>query len=164
MQRALKEAMTWLARQPRTLFVGQGVEAGGTKQSDSLADVPGNLRLEFPVAENLQLGFCTGLSLEGWIPISLFPRWNFLLLAADQLVNHLDRIPLYSGYRPKVIVRVAVGGNKPLDPGFQHQDDFTGAFKLMLKTIDVVRLTKPDEVLPAYQAAYRSEKSTILVE
>ena len=30
--------------------------------------------------------------MSGKIPVSIFPRWNFLLLAINQLVNHLDKL------------------------------------------------------------------------
>ena len=131
---------------------------------DTLSGVSEDRRIEWPVAEQLQLGACIGLSLQGFVPISIFPRWNFLILASDALVNHLDRIPLYSTYRPKVIIRVAVGHSSPLDPGPQHCDDFTEAFRLMLQTVNVLPLTDESQVIPEYQAAYERDGSTILVE
>lgn len=164
MQAALKAAMDWLAQQPETLFVGQGVGCAGTKLSATFADVPPQRRLEFPVAEELQLSACLGMSLEGAVPVCVYSRWNFVLRAADALVHHLDRLPLYSDYKPRVLIRVAVGSRQPLDPGPQHADDFTEAFRLMLRTVRVVRLTAPKQVLPAYQDAYRRGGSTILVE
>ena len=164
MQAALKLAMEWLGEQPNTIFVGQSVCVPGTSMSSSFDNLPPEKRLEFPVAEELQLGVALGMSLEGIVPICCFPRWNFLLLAANQLVNHLDRLPLYSNYKPKVIIRVAVGRSQPLDPGPQHQDDCTVAFRLLLKTVKVVRLRDKSGVLLAYQTAYYSGGSTLIVE
>ena len=157
----LTEAMDWLATHPEVVFLGQGVKDGGTRMSASFKNIHPDRRIEFPVAENLQLGVALGLSLEGFLPVCVFPRWNFLLSAADQLVNHLDRIPLYSDYRPKVIIRVAVGPDSPLDPGHQHTDDFTKEFAGMLETVEVFdwRLG-----LEAYQRAYERDGSTIVVE
>ena len=42
-----------------------------------------------------------------WAPISIFPRWNFLLLAANQLVNHVDKINEMGAkkFRNKIIIR-----------------------------------------------------------
>ena len=81
-------------------------------------------------------------AIGGTIPVSIFPRWNFLLLAANQLVNHLDKLPIYSngGYRPKVIIRTAVATDQPLDPGPQHLGDYSGPFAEMLATVRVARL------------------------
>jgi len=162
----LCRAMRWLAHDPRTIFVGQGVGCAGTTMTDTLADVPEEKLLEFPVAEDFQLGFCTGLALEGRLPICIFPRWNFMLLAANQLVNHLDRIPIYSdgGFNPRVIIRVAVPVTHPFNPGPQHDDDFTEAFRRMLRRVQISFLNSPEAIVPAYQWAAEAAHSTILVE
>ena len=160
----LANAMNVLAAHPKTVCVGQGVGFSGTVMTDSLRDVPMSKRIEFPVAEDMQTGFCTGLSLEGWLPICIFPRFNFMLCAAQQLVGHLDRIPLLSDYRPKVIIRVGAPHNYPLDAGPQHTDDFTDAFDMMLRTTSVERLTTADQIRPAYERALNRECSTLLVE
>jgi len=160
----LARAMVWLGTKPRTLFLGQAVGYPGTAMFNTLRDVPADRRREFPVAEEFQLGVTTGLALQGFVPISIFPRWNFLLLAVNQLVNHLDKLPLISDYRPKVIIRTGVGSVRPLDPQWQHKGDFTDAMQLMLKTVRVVRLDEPEQIVPAYQEAYEFEGSTILCE
>ena len=38
------------------------------------------------------MGMSIGLALNGYIPITCFPRFDFLILAFNQLVNHLDKI------------------------------------------------------------------------
>jgi pyruvate/2-oxoglutarate/acetoin dehydrogenase E1 component len=160
----LVRAMTWLGQQPRTLFLGQAVAYPGTAMFNTLRDVPAERRREFPVAEDFQMGASIGLALAAYVPISIFPRWNFLLLAVNQLVNHLDKLPLISDYRPKVIIRTGVGSVRPLDPQWQHKGDFTDAIQMMLKTIRVVRLEEPEDIVPSYQEAYESDESTILCE
>lgn len=163
----IKKAMTLLANHPKTIFLGQAVRYPGTGLYDSLVHIPDVKKHEFPVAENLQMGVSTGLAVMGYIPISLYPRWNFLLCAADQIVNHLDKLPLMSDgeYMPKVIVRVAIGSKNPVDPQDQHKGDFTDAFKSMCKTINVVRLNEAEEIVPAYQhALFEYPYSSILVE
>lgn len=156
----MREAMKWLGEQPDILFLGQGVGAGGTRISSSFDSVPAEKRIEFPVAENLQLGVSIGLSLEGFTPVSVFPRIDFLLCAMDQLVLHLDKIPLYSGYRPKVIIRTAVGSKTPLDAGPQHTGDYVRALFHMLKTVRVHRLEHSVSALAAYQDVYEAAKNT----
>lgn len=159
----LKEEMERLADRG-AVFLGQSVGFPGTAMAKSLEDVNPGQRIEMPVAEELQLGISIGLSLEGFRPVSIYPRWNFLLLAANQLVNHLDRLPLFSGYQPRVIVRTAVGSNVPLNPGHQHQDDFTESFRGMLKTTRIVRLESADEIECEYGRAWMSDKSSVIVE
>lgn len=163
---ALTEAMTILAEDPRTVFLGQAVEYPGTAMFQTLKNVPMDKRHEMPVAEDMQMGVSIGLSLAGYIPISIYPRWNFLLLAANQLVNHLDKLPLYSrgGYWPKVIVRTAVPSVTPLNPQAQHVGDFTEAFRDMCATVQIVELDRPEHIVGAYTTALDYHGSTIIVE
>jgi pyruvate/2-oxoglutarate/acetoin dehydrogenase E1 component len=164
----LKLAMNWLGKQKKTIFLGQAVSYAGTGCYDSLTEVSSNKKIEFPVAENFQLGVSTGLAIQGFIPVSIFPRWNFLLCAADQLINHLDKMTLMSDGKcnPKVIIRVPVGTEIPVDPQEQHKGNFSEAFRLICKTIEIIELHTPDLILPSYQRAYnrKDNRSTILVE
>ena len=164
----LKRAMDFLAQDPRTLFLGQAVEVAGTAMSNTLREVPRDKLLELPVDEEMQMGITNGLAVSGYTPISIYPRWNFLLLAVNQIVNHLDKFHLMSngGYRPKVIIRTGIGSERPLHPQHQHIGDFTEAFRLMCCSIEVIRLDEPEEIFPAYEKALlRADgKSTLLVE
>jgi pyruvate/2-oxoglutarate/acetoin dehydrogenase E1 component len=164
----LKRAMEWLAAKPDTLFLGQAVAFEGTAMTNTLRDVEKTKLFEMPVAEEFQMGLSIGLAVNGTVPISIFPRWNFLLLATNQLVNHLDKLPLYSHgeFTPKVIIRTAIGSERPIHPQIQHTGDFTDSFRSMLKTVDVVRLDEPEGIFEAYVRAYerKDNKSTILVE
>ena len=164
----LKEAMVYLGSKEDTIFLGQSKKYGGIAIANSFSEIPEDKKIEMPVAENLQMGISTGLALEGHIPVSVYPRWNFLLLAADQLVNHLDKLKdMTDGdYKPKVIIRVACGVRKPIDPQEQHVGDFSEAFKKMLKNVEVVKLNNEEDILPAYKKAYERNDgiSTILVE
>jgi pyruvate/2-oxoglutarate/acetoin dehydrogenase E1 component len=162
----LKEAMNWLANQPDTLFLGQAVCYAGTGCYESLTEVPADKKIEFPVAENLQLGVSTGLAINGFVPVSVVPRWNFLLCATDQIVNHLDKMNSLSDGRcnPKVIIRVAKGSEMPVDPQDQHKGNFSESFRLMCNNIDIVECHDPDSILTNYQYAYANTRSTIVVE
>lgn len=160
-----REAMESLASRPDVLFVGQGVGCPGTRMSPDFAGVADDRKIEFPVAEELQLGYCLGLSLEGFVPVSVFPRANFLLRAADQLVNHLDALPLFSDYRPRVIVRTAVGSPVPLDAGPQHTGEGpVDGFLEMLRTVSFMRLPDWDDPVAVYESAYSSGGSHLVVE
>ncbi|MBI5773491.1 MAG: hypothetical protein HZA89_07080 [Verrucomicrobia bacterium] len=161
-------AMEMLGRDPRTLFMGQAVACAGTAMTNTLKNVPREKLLELPVAEEMQMGMATGMALAGQVPVAIFPRWNFLLLAVNQVVGHLDKLPAMSegGYRPKVIIRTGIGSERPLHPQHQHVGDFTDAFRLMCKTIEVIRLDEPQDIFPAYQKALTREdgRSTLIVE
>lgn len=157
---ALTRAMTMLGSDKRTLFVGQAIKYPGQRAFPSFANVPMSKRIELPVAENFQMGLCTGLALSGYLPVSFYPRMDFLIIAADQLVNHLDKHPL----KPKVIIRTAVGGKKPLDPGPQHTQDHTRALRLMLDSVRIIELRNERYVLDAYHEALEIPESVIMVE
>jgi len=162
----LKKSMEWLAQKENTIFLGQAVDCPGTAMYNTLREIDSSKKIEMPVAENMQLGLSIGLSLQGYMPISIFPRWNFLLSATDQIVNHLDKLEEMSSgeFNPKVIIRVGCGSDKPLYPGPQHVGNFAGAFRLMCDNINIVELEYPQQVFPEYQIAYDNPRSTILVE
>lgn len=166
-KQAVNEAMRMLAQRSDTVFVGQSVRYDGAAIYHSLDGVPMDKRLEFPVVENLQLGYCTGLSLTGKLPICIFPRMDFMLLAMDQLVQHLDKLPLY-GWKPKVIIRCRVGqktkDGMPMDAGPQHTGNYTWEFGTMLKNVRVTQVRTPEQVTEAYQRALDFPGSTLVVE
>jgi pyruvate/2-oxoglutarate/acetoin dehydrogenase E1 component len=164
----LKRAMEYLAEDPRTVFMGQAVAVPGTAMSNTLRDIPRQRLLELPVAEEMQMGMTTGMALAGQIPVSIFPRWNFLLCGLSQLVNHLDKVQVMSsgGFRTKAIVRTGIGAERPLHPQHQHVGDYTEAIRSMCSTIEVIRLDEPEDIFPAYQRALLRDdgRSTLLVE
>jgi pyruvate/2-oxoglutarate/acetoin dehydrogenase E1 component len=164
----LKRAMDYLGEQPDTFFLGQAVAYKGTAMTNTLSGVPKDKLLEMPVDEEMQMGMTNGLAVAGTVPISIYPRWNFLLLAVNQLVNHLDRMKEFSHgeYNPKVIIRVGIGSVRPLNPQVQHTGDFTQTFRGMLRNIEVIRCDEPEDIFPAYCKAYNRKdgKSTIIVE
>ena len=164
----LERTMRWLGEQPDTMFLGQAVEYKGTAMTNTLTNVPREKLLEMPVDEEMQMGITNGLAVAGTVPISIYPRWNFLLLTMNQLINHLDRMPEFSHgeYIPKVIIRTGIGSERPLNPQAQHVGDFTDGLKLMVKNIEIIRLEEPEDIFPAYHKAYNRTdgKSTLIVE
>lgn len=164
----LKRSMEFLARDPRTLFIGQAVAVPGTAMSNTLTGIDPARLVELPVAEEMQMGMTTGLALAGAVPVSIFPRWNFLLCGLSQLVNHLDKLQAMSngGYRGKAIVRTGIGSQRPLHPQQQHVGDYTAALQSMCTTIEVIRLDEPEHIFPAYERALLRDdgRCTLIVE
>lgn len=161
---AVVNAMNMLGENPRTIFVGQSVRYDGARIFTTLDGVPMDKREEHPVIEDHQLGYCIGLAMIGKLPVCIFPRIDFMLLAVNQLVNHLDKIPDMWGIRPKVIIRTTVGRKKPLDAGPQHTNNHTDAFRLMLNSVNVRELRFASEVVPTYHEALESAYSWLIVE
>jgi pyruvate/2-oxoglutarate/acetoin dehydrogenase E1 component len=162
----LIRSMKWLGEKDNTLFLGQATLFSGHAISGTLTKIPKEKLIELPVMEEVQMGMCTGLSLEGYVPISIYPRFNFMMLAINQLVNHMDKMKEMSKGMlvPKVIVRVAVGARKPLNGGSQHTQDFTESIKHMLTDTVLVELTEPEQVFSTFEDAYNRDGSTVVVE
>ena len=134
--------MDFLAKDQRTIFLGQSVKYSGNAIFNTLASIDDSRKIETPVFEDVQMGFSTGLALNGFIPVTCYPRFDFLICASNQLVNHLDKIEYMSKgeMKPRVIIRTSIGPKVPLDGGPQHTADYTEVFKKMLTNINVISL------------------------
>ena len=117
----LDRAMTYIGALENSIFVGQAVRVPGTAMSGTLENVDKSKLIEFPVEEDLQMGYTIGLAMNGFLPISIFPRWNFLILATNQIVNHLDKLKeMMDEEEVKAEVAAAieaVGASGPQDMG-----------------------------------------------
>ena len=164
----LTRAMDLLGKNPRTIFLGQAVSYPGTAMTNTLKNVPKKKLYELPVAEEMQVGITTGFALNNFIPVSIFPRWNFLLLGINQLVNHSDKVKVMSNnaFKTKAIIRTGIGSQRPLNPQHQHISDFTNEVKKMCTTIEVIKLNEPKDIFPSYKKALNRNdgRSTLLVE
>jgi|TARA_R110000823_G_scaffold194437_2_gene325750 pyruvate/2-oxoglutarate/acetoin dehydrogenase E1 component len=160
------KGMELLNSHPKTIFIGQAVEYKGTSLTHQVKKFPKDKLLELPVAEELQAGMALGLALEGYIPVSIYPRMNFIILAMNQIINHLDKWEAMSvgQSKPKIIMKAVVGSQYPLDPGHQHKANYAECFKSACTNINVVELLYPEQVLPAYEQALNSDISTIIIE
>jgi len=164
----LVKSMEFLAEDPKVLFLGQSVSYSGNSIYNTLKTIPDDRKIETPVFEETQMGMSIGLALEGFITVTCYPRFDFLLCAANQLVNHLDKMQEMTRgtFRPRVIVRTSIGAKVPLNGGVQHTQDHTDAFKLLLENMDVVKLEDKNDIFPAYKKALIRDdcKPTLLVE
>lgn len=164
----LKRTMEWMAEHPKTFFLGQTVAGPGTFMFQTLRDLPKEKTLEMPINESFQMQFTLGVALEGYIPISVYPRQNFLLLATADMVNMIDKVPAISDNKvlPHMIIRVASGPYKPVHPGHQHIGNYADGFRKMFSWIEVVELEDPEDIFPAYKHALEREdkKATLMIE
>jgi len=158
--------MELLAQDKLARFIGYGVTKG--RAMGTLKNVQESQLIETPVAENLMVGLATGMSLAGLHPVVFIERFDFILNAADAIVNHLDKIERMSGgeFKPAVILRVVVGNKKkPLYTGETHTQDFTEAFRKMLRM--TVLTFEDSSITAAYRyaaAGFERGYSTMIVE
>ena len=159
-------SMEWLADKDDTIFFGQSVLYSGNAIYNTLKTLPEEKRIELPVFEEIQMGMSTGMALEGLVPISCFPRFDFLLRCMDSLVNHLDKIQEMTEetFKPKVIMRTSIGSTSPLNGGVQHTNDYTEPLKQILTEVDIVMLNEPTEIFSSFESAYEREGSSLIIE
>ena len=162
----LTKAMTMLVQDDRTIFLGQSVCYPGQAMFPTLEGVPMDRRIELPIMEDTQMGMSIGLSLMGYIPISLYSRMDFLILAMNQLVNHLDKIAVMSHgeFVPKVIIRTLVGSRQPLDGGLQHTQDYSVEIRDFIRNIKIYQIGNAESAIPYYREALDNPQSCLMVE
>jgi len=155
--------MEKFAENPKVIFLGQQVlseDFYGT-----LKNVPITKRMEMPVAEEMQMGLSIGLAIEGYLPISIYQRMDFIPRSADQLINHLNLMKLMTRgkFNPKVIIRTTIGSKKPFDVGPQHSQDLTDMCMNILK-FPVANVKTPEEVREAYALARTISGPILIIE
>ena len=164
----LIRSMNMLSKHKKTIFLGQSVKFSGNAIFNTLKNIPDHKKIELPVFEDVQMGMSIGLSLNGFIPITCYPRFDFLVLAFNQMVNHLDKIQQMSNnqFQPKIIIRTSIGSKKPLDGGPQHTQNYTKIFKSILSEIEVIMLSNPKNIYQTYKNCIKKEnkKSYLIIE
>jgi pyruvate/2-oxoglutarate/acetoin dehydrogenase E1 component len=160
----LTKAMTFLAEKEDTIFIGQQIVYAGNPMSTTLGDVPKEKMIETPVMEETQMGISLGMAIMGKTVISFYPRWDFLVSAANQLINHADKFEHMTGKKANILIRVGVGSKDPLDPGIQHRNDYSKEFKSILQFTKVHELKKVEDIYRIYTESYDAGGVHILVE
>ena len=162
----LIRSMEWVGEKDDTIFLGQSVKYSGNAIYNTLNTLKDSMKIETPVFEEVQMGMSTGMAMDGLVPISCFPRFDFLMRCMDSLVNHLDKMQVMTEntFKPKVIIRTSIGSTNPLNGGVQHTQDYTKVFKDILTEVDVILLNEPEEIFPTFQNAYENDGSSLIIE
>lgn len=161
---ALTNAMTELAKLQDTIFIGQQIVYAGNPMSTTLTEVPKEKMIEVPVMEETQLGMSLGMAITGKTVVTFYPRWDFIVSATNQLVNHLDKFQLMTEKKVNIIIRLGKGSDKPLDPGHQHKGNYFEEFKSICKNIEFHDLKTPNDIELAYKYATKEGGIHVLVE
>lgn len=163
---ALTTVMTELGKKDDTIFIGQQILFAGNPMSTTLGEVPKNKMIELPVMEESQMGMSLGLAMAEKFVISFYPRWDFIICASNQLINHVDKIKLMSGgkWDPKMIIRLGKGSDKPLDPGHQHKGNYLKQFKELCPNILFHDLDSWNKIYDTYLDCYNRGGINVIVE
>ena len=159
----ISKAMEDLGKKKDVVFLGEGLINAG-RIYDTLNDVPLTKCIEFPIAENLIVGSAIGLAIEGFRPVVVFQRMDFLAVACDAIINHLCLIPEMSGGKIKlpVIIRAIIGSQKDsFHMGLQHNKDLTYIFKPIMYTVVLERKMSAERY---YEIAFESNSPTMIIE
>jgi hypothetical protein len=149
----LSQIMTDLSNDDNTVFIGQQIVYRGNPMSTTLDDVPKEKMIEVPVMEETQMGMSLGLAMTGKRVITFYPRWDFLISATNQLVNHVDKYELMTGEKVHIIIRVGKGSETPLDPGHQHKANYVEEFKSLCKDVKIFDCKTIEDLKSYYQFA-----------
>lgn len=112
---AIREALIQSMRKNKNIFVfGEGVDdpKGVFGTTLGLDKIFGKQRcFDTPISENALTGIAMGASLIGLKPILVHMRMDFLLLAMDQMINHMAKWSYMSAGKIKVpvIIRSLIG-------------------------------------------------------
>jgi hypothetical protein len=112
------------------------------------------------------MGMSLGMAMAGKFVITFYPRWDFVICATNQLVNHVDKIGLMSKgeWTPNMIIRLGKGSDKPLDPGHQHRGNYFDEFKSMCPNTKFWDLKNYNEIETIYKSAYSLGGIHVIVE
>lgn len=147
-----------------SIIIGQAVRYKGHAITRQANFWPEDKRIELPVAEEMQTGLALGMSINGDIVVSIYPRMNFLICAANQLLNHLDKWELMGCNKPHIILKAVVGSEYPLDPGHQHKANWAEEIKSMCEKINVFNLIYAHQIFSVYDFCIKNKGVHLIIE
>ena len=159
---AVTQGMTELGEEG-AIFIGYSLLPGDAM--GTLKNVPDDQKIETPVAENLMVGLAIGMSFEGFKPVVYFERHDFMLVAADAIGNHIDKIERISHgeFKVPVILKTVVDDGGLFYSGPTHSQNFTRLFREMVD-FPVLEPLSSEEALEMYRYAKDSEGPVMIVE
>lgn len=94
--------------------------------------------METPLSENMLTGACLGLALEGWKPILVHARCEFMLLSMEHLVDTIAKwSSVHKGRRFNLVIRALVGR------GWGQGPNHSQAFHAMFAHVPGLRVFYP---------------------
>lgn len=105
----------------RVFLIGQDVldpYGGAFKVTQGLSTAFPSRVLTAPISESGMVGVATGMALRGMLPIVEIMFGDFLMLAADQIINHLAKFRwMYNDQvHAPVVIRTPMGGRRGYGP------------------------------------------------
>lgn len=145
-------------------FIGYNT-AKGSRMYGTLEHVPEDACIETPVCENLMAGMAVGMALAGYKPVLCFERHDFILVALDGIVNHIDKMSYINNYQIKlpIVIRAIVGADWPLRVGVQHKQEYSFELTMMCKYTPVYRVENQTEYDYALSQVGKSQSGAVII-
>jgi pyruvate/2-oxoglutarate/acetoin dehydrogenase E1 component len=124
--------------------------------SKTVVDIPKDKMIETPVFEETQMGMSLGLAMTGKFVVTFYPRWDFLILSLNQMINHIDKYKHMTGKDLHMIIRVGKGSDEPLDPGYQHKGNYFNQIKDMCININFMDCISSLDIKNNYECAIKN--------
>jgi pyruvate/2-oxoglutarate/acetoin dehydrogenase E1 component len=165
--KAINEAIAEeMDRDEKVVLVGEDVgKPGGTYvATKGLYDRFGALRVrDTPISESTLIGLGTGAAMTGLRPIVEIMFFDFLTLAADQLVNHAAKVSSVSGgeFRVPLVMRTVCGAGKNAGP--QHGQSLE-AWVAHIPGLKVVWPSNPADMKGLLKSAVRDSNPVVVIE
>ena len=153
-----------LKNHSRTLIYGLGV----TDHIGIFGTVKGlekkygkNRVLETPIAEESMTGFALGLSLAKLYPIHIHIRVDFMMLAMNQLVNHIAKYRyMYGGlFQVPMLIRAVIG--RSWGQGSQHSQSLQSLFA-HIPGLTVIMPASAKSIMTSYQHAIENYPNPVI--
>ena len=160
---ALDEA---LARDPSVILIGEdiGVYGGAFGVTQGLLQKYGAERIrETPISENSFVGVAVGAAMTGLRPVVEIMFMDFILLAADQIVNHAAKLHyIYDGQvSVPLVIRTPAGAGRGY--GASHSQNLESLF-MSVAGLKVAVPSNPFDAKGLLLAAIRDPNPVLFVE
>ncbi len=164
---AIREALAqMLARDPRVFVIGQGVWSPwyvGTSMKDLDKEFGKDRIIDTPVSENGITGVAIGAALAGMRPVVVHPRMDFMLLAADQIVNEAANWHYMCGGRVNVPIVIRPIINRGGEQAAQHSQALHAWF-MHVPGIKVAMPSTPYDAKGLFVAAVDDENPVMYID
>lgn len=164
----ITDAMEELASKEGVVFLGENIINSG-RIYGTLNKVSLEKCMEMPVAENLIAGVAIGLALQGYRPVVVFQRMDFMLIAADAIINHASLIPKMSGGSiklPIIFRTIKATLEDKFYVGLQHSKDLSYVFSSWIRVMHIGKkeTTVSSNAKQVYKEAWECNEPVLIVE
>lgn len=162
---AIKEALSQALEVDKNVIVlGEGVDTAGYIYGTTAgaSERFGRERIiEMPVSESSAAGMALGAAIAGMRPVVVHMRNDFLLVAMDQIINHISHWQGIFGGDLPILIRAVVA--RGWGSGAQHSQSFQRLFS-GFDGLDVVMPYTPYDAKGMFLSAISGRKPVIFLE